>query len=131
MSKLTKPHFIKVKDLQHSRSGYNVYVKVVKAEESKSNDGQTTFVRATVADETGSVNTFFKGETAKLIKQGAVIAIRNGKIKFIQKKMCLEIDIFGRVTPENNEINPNLKAENLSDKEMEIRKPRYDRPRRR
>ena len=61
MSKLTKPHFIKVKDLVRSRSGYNVYVKVVSAEESKSNDGRTTFVRAVVADETASVNTFFKG----------------------------------------------------------------------
>ena len=61
MSKLTKPHFIKVKDLLHSRSGYNVYVKVLKTEEFKSNDGLTPMVRATVADETASVNTFFKG----------------------------------------------------------------------
>ena len=89
MSKLAKPHFIKVKDLLNGRSGYNVYVKVVKAEESKSNDGLTTFVRAVVADESASVNTFFKGETAKLIKEGAVIAIRNGTVRFIKNKICL------------------------------------------
>jgi hypothetical protein len=50
MSKLTKPQFIKVKSLIDARSGYNVYVKVVKAEQAKSNDGLTTFVRAVVAD---------------------------------------------------------------------------------
>lgn len=50
MSKLTKPQFVKVKSLVDSRDGYNVYVKVVKAEQAKSNDGLTTFVRAVVAD---------------------------------------------------------------------------------
>ncbi len=29
MQELRKPTFIKVKDLEHGRSGYNVYVKVV------------------------------------------------------------------------------------------------------
>jgi hypothetical protein len=50
MSKLTKPHFVKLRTLADSRDGYNVYVKVVKAEHAKSNDGLTTFVRAVVAD---------------------------------------------------------------------------------
>ncbi len=101
MSKLTKPHFIKVNSLVDARNGYNVYVKVVKTEESKSNDGLTTFVRAVVADETGSANAFFKGDSAKLIKEGAVIAIRNGRIRLIKNHISLEIDIFGRITPEN------------------------------
>ena len=50
MSKLAKPHFIKVKNLANGRSGFNVYAKVVKTEEFKSNDGLSTFVRAVVAD---------------------------------------------------------------------------------
>ena len=32
MSKLTKPTFVKLNSLVDARSGYNVYVKVVKAE---------------------------------------------------------------------------------------------------
>jgi ssDNA-binding replication factor A large subunit len=100
MPNLTKPQFIKVRDLADSRSGYNVYVKVVKAEEGKSNDGQTTFIRAVVADETGAANAFFKGEPSKLIKEGATLAIRNGKIKIVKGHISLEIDIFGRITPE-------------------------------
>jgi hypothetical protein len=50
MSKLTKPQFVKVSTLVDARNGYNVYVKVVKVEEIKSNDGLTTFIRAVVAD---------------------------------------------------------------------------------
>lgn len=50
MSKLTKPTFVKVNTLVDSRNGYNVYVRVVSAEETKSQDGQTSFVRAVVAD---------------------------------------------------------------------------------
>jgi len=100
MSKLTKPQFIKVRDLIDARSGYNVYIKVVKTEEAKSNDGQTTFIRAVVADETGAANAFFKGEPSKLIKEGATLAIRNGKIRLIKGQISLEIDIFGRITPE-------------------------------
>ena len=49
MSKLTKPTFVKLNSLLDARNGYTVYVKVVKTEESKSNDGQT-IVRAVVAD---------------------------------------------------------------------------------
>lgn len=121
MSKLTIPTFVKVNSLVDARNGYNVYVRVVKAEESKSNDGQSTFVRAVVADETGSANAFFKGESAKLIKEGAVIAIRNGRIRIIKDHISLEIDIFGRITPENLDIKANTK-ENISDKVIERRR---------
>jgi len=99
MSKLAKPQFVKVRSLVDARNGFNVYVKVVKAEQAKSNYGLTTLVKAVVADETGSANAFFKGETASFIKEGVVIAIRNGKIRLIKNHISLEIDIFGRITP--------------------------------
>ncbi len=61
-------------------------------------------VKAVVYDETGKINAFFKGETTKFIKKDSVIAIRNGKIRVIKNHPSLEIDIFGRVTPETVEI---------------------------
>ena len=68
----------------------------------------------------------------KLIKQGAVIAIRNGRIRIIKNHISLEIDIFGRVTAETVDVKENTK-ENISEKEIE-RRPRRkegeDRPRR-
>lgn len=121
MSKLTKPIFVKVNSLVDARNGYNVYVKVISVEETKSNDGQSTFVRAVVADETGSANAFFKGESAKLIKQGAVIAIRNGRIRIIKDHISLEIDIFGRITAETVDIKENTK-DNISEKVIERRR---------
>ena len=56
------------------------------------------FAKAVVADETGAANAFFKGDNVKLIKKGAVIAIRNGCIKYIKNHISLEVDMFGRIT---------------------------------
>lgn len=62
-------------------------------------DGQkVTMVDAVVGDETGTAKAFFKGDNAKLIKEGAVIAIRNGVKKIIKSHISLEVDLFGRVT---------------------------------
>ena len=61
---LAKPKFIKVKDLERDRTGYNVYVKVVSAEEKTvtTKEGQKIpMVDCILADETGSVKAFFKG----------------------------------------------------------------------
>lgn len=124
MSQLAKPQFGKVADLVHGRSGFNVYVKVVSAETTQSKEGNHTFVKAVVADETGAANAFFKGDSAKLINKGAVIAIRNGRIRFIKNHISLEIDIFGRITSETVEIKENT-TNNISDKEIE--KKRYNR----
>lgn len=50
---LRKPEFVKIKDLEKGRSGYNVYVKVTEAKQRQvdSRDGQKiTMVDAVVAD---------------------------------------------------------------------------------
>jgi hypothetical protein len=133
-TQLTKPHFIKVKDLETSRSGYNVYVTVVSVENSQT-QSNVPIARAVVADETGSANAFFKGDSAALIQVGKVIAIRNGTLNFIKNKISLEVDIFGRITPETVEIKETNSTNNISEKEIE-KKPRRqqhrgdDRPRR-
>jgi len=59
-------------------------------------------VECVVADETGSAKAFFKGDNAKLIQKGNVIAIRNGLKRFIKDKISLEVDLFGRVTLEKD-----------------------------
>ncbi len=124
-TQLSKPHFIKVKDLEHSRSGYNVYVKVVSVENTQT-QSNVPIARAVVADETGSANAFFKGDSAALIQVGKVIAIRNGTLNFIKNKISLEIDIFGRITPETVEIKETNTTNNISEKEIE-KKPRRQR----
>ena len=106
---LTKPQFVKVKELEKARSGYNVIVKVIKCSDRdiETRDGRhIRMVDAVVADETGAANAFFKGEQAKDIKEGAVIAIRNGVKRFIKNHISLELDIFGRITVEDQDIKP-------------------------
>lgn len=123
--------FVKVSNLENSRDGYNVYVKVVSAEHIKGENQTQDMVRAVVGDETASANAFFKGENAKLIKEGAVIAIRNGKIRLVKGHISLEVDIFGRVTEEKVEI-ATVNPTNISEKEI-ARRPRQkreDKPRR-
>ena len=125
--KLQKPVFVKVSSLTDCRDGFNVYVKVVSAEHETGENGNQNFVRAVVADETGSANAFFKGDTAKLIQKDQIIAIRNGQVKLIKSHISLEIDIFGRVTKENVEIKAS--AENnisLTEVNKPQRKPRRE-----
>lgn len=71
-------------------------------------------INAIVADETGAAKAFFKGDNAKDIKKGAVIAIRNGVKKIIKGHISLELDIFGRATKENVDIKENTEK-NISD----------------
>lgn len=108
---------MKIKDLEKGRSGYNVYVKVVEVKERQvdTRDGQKiTMIDAVVADETGAARAFFKGEQTKGVKEGAVIAIRNGVKKIIKGHISLELDLFGRVTPETVDIKPST-DKNISD----------------
>lgn len=124
-TQLTKPHFVKVADLANARSGYNVYVKVVSVDKSET-QSNVPIVRAVVADETGAANAFFKGENANLVQEGKVLAIRNGTINLIKSHISLEVDIFGRITPETVEIKSTNTTNNISEKEVE-RRPRRNR----
>lgn len=123
--KLQKPVFVKVSSLENSRDGYNVYVKVISAEQSKNENQTVDMVKAVVGDETASANAFFKGDNAKLIKKDSVIAIRNGKIRLIKGHISLEVDIFGRITEEKVDITPSG-DKNISEREI-ARRPRNNR----
>ena len=104
---LSKPVFIKVKELERSRNGYNVFVRVISADrqDAETKDGKKIpMLQAVVGDETGCANAFFKGDEVPQIKKDTVIAIRNGVKKIIKGHISLEIDAFGRVTVENNDI---------------------------
>jgi ssDNA-binding replication factor A large subunit len=126
---LQVPKFIKVKDIETSRSGYNVYVKVVSTEKKiiDTRDGlKIPIVDCVVADETGSAKAFFKGENAQHIEKGNVVAIRNGVKRFIKDHISLEIDLFGRVTLEKDVTVNASEAYNISSVEHKLE----DKPRR-
>lgn len=121
---LTKPKFIKIKDLETQRSGYNVYAKVLSVEPKvvDTHEGaKIPMVNCVLGDETATSNAFFKGDNAHLIQKGNVIAIRNGVKRFIKDHISLEVDIFGRVTLEKETtITPNPEVPNISDAEHKL-----------
>ena len=53
-----------------------------------------------LGDETGFINAIFIGDSAKLIEQDAVLAIRNGKMQIVDESMRVSIDRFGKLTSE-------------------------------
>ena len=78
-------------------------------------------VDAVIGDETASAKAFFKGDNAKLIQKGNVIAIRNGVKRFIKDHISLEVDLFGRVTLEKDvTVNAQPEAVNISDAEHKL-----------
>ena len=125
--KLNKPQFVKLATLQNMRDGYNVYVKVISVDKSNSQNGNYEIAKAIVADDSGCADAFFKEEDAKLIKKDEVIAIRNGRVRLIKGHICLEIDLFGRVTAEKMELKTNT-TNNISEKEFNKRprNPRFN-----
>jgi hypothetical protein len=48
--KLTKPTFVKVNEIEKTRDGYNVYVRVISAEHSTNENQTFSMVRAVVGD---------------------------------------------------------------------------------
>lgn len=128
---LTQPKFIKVKDIESARSGYNVYAKVISVDrkEVDTRDGKKiVMVNCVVADESAAANAFFKGDSAHLIEKDNVIAIRNGVKRFVKDHISLEIDLFGRVTLEKNVNIAATSANNISDVEHKLSdKPRRER----
>lgn len=133
---LAKPTWIKVKDIEKGTSGFNVKVRVVKAEKELNvitlqNGKKLTLVKATVGDETAVADALFKLENHEIISENKVIAIRNGRRQIVKGHICLEIDIFGRITEEKDEIKTigehNISAQEIKRREggsRERRKPR-------
>lgn len=79
-------------------------------------------VHAVIGDETACAKAFFKGDNATFIKEGNVVAIRNGKKKFIKDYISLEVDMFGRITQEQDEITTVNDKINISEEEHKLEK---------
>ena len=73
---------IKVIDIKPGNHGFNVYVKVVKVEITKvpaAEGKERTIVKAVVGDSTSLANATFTDPPADHLKEGQVLAIRNGR----------------------------------------------------
>lgn len=86
-------------------------------------DKKTTLVKAQVGDETAKADLFWRTETPDIIKEGKVIAIRNGRRQIVKGHISFQLDIFGRITEEKDEIKATGEL-NISEKELPKRENR-------
>ena len=101
---LEKPVFCKVKDIRPGVHCYNVYCKVLKATHStitRLSGDILKIVEGVVADSTGSANFKFEGDHTANVKEGATIAIRNGRSEVVDEHIRLETDRFGKISVED------------------------------
>lgn len=80
-----------MKDIQPGGHGFNVFVKVLKADSNKLPSGRNV-VTCQVGDGTALAQASFVDPPADLLKPGAVIAIRNGRSQVIKEQIELRID---------------------------------------
>ena len=123
---LQKPDFIKIKAIQPAKHCYHVYCKILSAvpSELKSKNGKVIpVVEGVVADETGAANYRLTGSHAANIKEGKIIALRNGKSSIVAEQILLELYDFGGVTEEADvNISQVNTDNNISDTKWEKKK---------
>lgn len=111
--KLLQPTFITIAEIQPGKHCYHVYGKVVevkKTQRSKSSGESFPLVEGVIADNSGCANFRFPADQAGCVEQGAIIAIRNGMSSVVDEHIVLEVDRFGKLTPEHTNIaTPNTK----------------------
>lgn len=127
---LRKPVFIKLNVQKPGQNGYNVYVKITKIEKNtiKRYDGSSLQIADIVAgDETGCSHVRLKGEICQNLEVDQVIAIRNGRVMIVKSHIRLEVDRWGKVTPEDSSNVSEVKQDNdISAHEYVMKVSKYE-----
>lgn len=90
----------KVAKLQPGGKGYNLVLKVVDVHmvvDKKTHDNASSLrvAEAIVGDDTGVIVLSAKNEQIDVVKRGATIVVRNGRVDVFNKKMRLRVDNWG------------------------------------
>ena len=73
-----------------------------------------------VGDQFGCVILWAKNEQLDIIKEGAVITVRNAHANVVGEHLRLEIDRWGKIEPSTEKIDKVNQGNNLSDVEYEL-----------
>jgi len=122
---LSKPKYIKVKDLEPGTRGHNILVKVgdVKTVLERKRPDQSTLsiAEATVGDATSSILLTARNEQILHVKKGATLVLRNAKIEMFKGHMRLAVDKWGKLEPSPTPLSEDISTtENLSETEYEL-----------
>jgi len=121
---LSKPTFVTIDEVEPgTRVTMHLRVHEVKLIKSRlRNDGQeiNRAAECIVGDSHGCVKMMAYDRQLDVIKEGAVVTIRNAHAKVFKEHLRIEIDKWGKVEPSKQKIpNVNL-SKNLSDTEYEL-----------
>lgn len=82
------PHsVIKVEEIRPGEHGYNVLVRIVKVEITKAPSAEgkeRTVAHCVVGDSTSLANATFVDQPVDVVKEGQVVAIRNGRANVVK-----------------------------------------------
>ncbi|KAK1414329.1 hypothetical protein QVD17_30073 [Tagetes erecta] len=126
---LRKPVFIKTGDLKPETTGLTLIVKVLTSEivvnkgvaaSSSSNVRNVRIAECLVGDETGTILFTARNDQVDLMKPGANVIIRNGKIDMFKGSMRLAVDRWGRIEVTDSVTFEVKEDNNLSLMEYEL-----------
>ncbi len=95
-----------MEDVNPSRNGCNLYVKVISIESNKFRNykGEDLLIRdVVIGDQTAVGHLRLVGNQFLDLKEQQTIALRNARINVVKGYLRLEIDVWGKITQE--EIN--------------------------
>ena len=101
---LQKPTFIKIAEIVPGRHCYHVYGKILEVKTSnitRLSGDVIKIAEGKIADDSGCANFRFEGKNVDLLKQGGVVAVRNGRSEVVDEHIRLEVDKFGKISTED------------------------------
>lgn len=125
---------VKVNQLSPQSKKVNVVVKVLSIGETKEIaskfGGMTRVTEAVVGDETGTILMSLWEDQVNEIKENEVIEITNGYVSLVRSHMRLNVGKYGSMAKSETEINEVNEENDMSSKEYEYQRRRFDSGRR-
>ncbi len=78
------------------------------------------YAEALVGDEYGCVKLWVKNEQLDVVKENAIITIRNAHANVVNEHLRLEVDRWGKIEPSSQKVDNLKTSNNLSDIEYEL-----------
>ena len=121
---LRKPLFITMQDLQPG-SRVNMHlrvasVKIIRERKRYDGDSMNRVAECLVGDVFGSVKLMAFDDQLNVVKEGAIITIRNAHANVVKEHLRLEVDRWAKVEASREKVGDVNTANNASDIEYEL-----------
>jgi len=122
----------KIKDLNPQTKRVDVLAKCLEVGEARDIPGKfgnsRKVAEATIADESGAIVLSLWDAQIGTIAKDDVLAIKNGYVSLVRGHMRLNVGKYGQLSKAEKTIDTTATDPNMSDKEYEQERRRFDRP---